>query len=254
MIIRRIEGDLLLIAQYDHSKLAARIMAAWQADGFAQRPTRARVLEATAEHDWGWHTVDASPRIHPETGAPYEFVNAPLDVRQGVWPRTLEHLAPHDPYVAALVAHHAATVYRRYKGTPDWKAFFPSMEGRRDDLLAMQELSFDTFLEDYAIVGMGDLWSLVFCNGWPEPHSMGTFRVVLHPHAHAREDGGERVPGGWLEITPDPFAGAVVPMDVPARRVPARRYASDAGLREAVRGASLIHLTGIAAGTPPVAG
>src|SRR5262249_51963104 len=247
MIIRRFDADLLLIAQVDHAALAGRIMAAWRVDGFPGRPTRARVLEATSRHDLGWQIVDAAPSVDPETGTPYEFVNAPLDVRQGVWVRALEQLAPQDSYVAALVAQHALAVYRRFASTPGWEAFFPGIERRRDDLLAAHGMSLDTLLTDYVFVGMGDLWSLVFCSGWQEPYVRDGYRAMLHDSTIPREraDAGV-VHGGRLEITPDPFEGAALPLDVPAWRVPARRYTSDADLRETVARAPIVHLTGVA--------
>lgn len=263
MIVRRIGSDLLLIAQLEHSKLAGRIMTAWRADGFLDRPTRARVLEATSVHDQGWRQVDAAPIVDPETGTPYDVVNAPLEIRQGAFPRAVEELARQDPYIAALVAQHAVTVYRRYDTTPEWTEFFPRLERRRDELLAeTQPLDFETFMRDYAIVRIGDRWSLVFCNGWLEPNEMLGYTAQLHGsvpaagHGNGDSDGNGSdsgtVNGGWLQITPDPFAGAIVPIDVPAWRIPARRYASDADLRDAVAQAPVIRLAGVIAGSAPV--
>jgi Protein of unknown function (DUF3891) len=250
MIIRRVDADLLLIAQDDHAALAGQIMAAWRAGGLPEHERRDRVLEATGRHDLGWRSVDAAPSIHPESGTPYEFLNAPLEVRQGVWSRALTELAPQDPYVAALVAHHATAVYRRFASTSGWEAFFPELTRRRDDLLATAGLSVDILLEDYTFVGMGDLWSLVFCNGWQEPHEREGYRAVLHdttPRQHA--DAGV-VHGGWLEITPDPFDGEAVPLAVPAWRVPSRRYSSDGDLRDTVARAPTVQLMGVAACAP----
>jgi hypothetical protein len=236
MIVRPFGSDLLLIAQTDHAALAARIMTAWRADGFPDRAARERVLEATRQHDVGWETVDAVPRVDPETGRPYDVVGAPLDLRQGAWPRALDRLAPRDAYVAALVAQHALTVYRRFALTPEWEEFFPAMERRRDDLLATGGPGLDTFLQDYAIVGMGDRWSLVFCYGWREPNSMAGYRAALHGGAVTREHNGAGiVDGGWLEITPDPFEGAAVPLDVPAWLRPACAEAAQGDAGTALR-------------------
>ena len=81
---------------------------------------------------------------------------------------------------------------------------------------------------------------------------MERYRAVLHDSAIPREPAeADTVHGGWLEVTPDPFGGAVVPLDVPAWRIPARRYASDADLRDTVARAPTVRLTGVAAGTPP---
>lgn len=245
MIIRRMDEELLLITQADHAALAARIAAAWRADGLPGRATRARVLEAAAQHDAGWQAIDAAPIVDPGTGAPLDFVTVPLEVRQDVWSQALATLAPRDPYVAALVAHHAATVYRRFLSTPGWETFFPAMERRRDDLLATQRLDVITFLADYAILGITDLCSLVFCLGTQEPGSREGYEAV----AHVTE--ADIVQGGWVQITPDPFDGGIVRLDVPARRIPARRYASDADLRDTIARAPIVHLTGFAASRAP---
>lgn len=230
MILRRFESDLLLITQVDHAALAGRIASAWRADGFPARPTRAQVLEATREHDIGWLSVDAAPSVSPETGSPYGFIDAPLAIRQGVWPRALDQLAPKDPYVAALVAHHAVTVYRRFLHSPGWEHFFPALERRRDELFAGD---FASFLRDYALVAVGDLCSLVFCVGVQDSQSREGYRATLH------ED-------GWLQITPDPFDGATVPLEVSGRRVPDRRYESDADLRDTVARAPIVKIAGVA--------
>jgi hypothetical protein len=157
-----------------------------------------------------------------------------LSVRQGVWPRAIDRLAVEDYYVAALVAQHALTVYRRYSGDPDWQPFFQQMELRRDDLVAPDALP--TFLQDYTIVGVGDLFSLIFCTGWREPYLMESYQAILH--------------GDCLRIAPDPFEGATVPLDVEARRIPARVYTSDADLRATLTEAPIVRLSGTAAGAP----
>jgi hypothetical protein len=219
MIVRPDGPDhLLLIRQPDHAALAGRIMEAWRADKFLERPTRAMHL----------------PRVNPDTGAPYGFVDAPLSVRQGVWPRAIGKLAAEDPYVAALVAQHALTVYRRFSGDPDWQPFFKDMELRRDDLIAPDTLF--TFLQDYTIVGLGDLFSLIFCAGWREPYLMESYQAILH--------------GDCLRIAPDPFEGATVPLEVEARRIPARAYVSDADLRATLTEAPIVRLSGTATGAP----
>ena len=239
MIVRPDGPDhLLLIRQPDHAELAGRIMTAWRADKFLERPTRERVLRATSQHDFGWITGleggDDAPRVNPETGAPFGFVDAPLSVRQGVWPRAIDRLAAEDHYVAALVAQHALTVYRRFSGDPDWQPFFKTMELRRDDLIAPDSLF--TFLQDYTIVGLGDLFSLIFCAGWREPYLMESYQAILH--------------GDCLRIAPDPFEGATVSLEVEARRIPARAYVSDADLRTTLTEAPVVRLSGTAAGAP----
>jgi Protein of unknown function (DUF3891) len=236
MILRRDGTDWLYINQLDHSRLAGRLMAAWQADGFPTRSTRAKVLQATSDHDLGWQIPDAVPRISAE-GQPYDFVSAPLEIKQPPFGRAVETLAAEDPYVAALVAQHAITVYRRFAQDPAWRSFFAPLEQRRDDLVAQAApAGFESFLLDYAIVGLGDLFSLVFCNGWQDPYLMESYQAILRDNR--------------LTISPDPFAGATVPLEIVARRIPVRTYASDQDLRDTLAQATPERLTGVAAGAP----
>src|SRR5918995_5056852 len=90
MIIRPHGSTRLLITQPDHAALAGRIMESWTADDFAASPRRAEILGAIAKHDDGWHDVDAAPLVDPATGNFLDFIHAPDDVRQAVWPRGVD--------------------------------------------------------------------------------------------------------------------------------------------------------------------
>jgi hypothetical protein len=240
MIVRHDSADLVCITQPDHAALAGRLIEAWCADGFPTRPTRARVVRATSLHDTGWEDIDAAPQVDLDTGAPFDFLSAPVDLRQSLWPRAVTTLAQDDPYIAALVAQHALTVYRRHQHDPVWRSFFPRLERLRDDLYdeARQRATapLTSFLQDYSLVGIGDLCSLVFCNGWTEPHLIEGYQAILR--------------GSVLTIAPDPFGGLAVPFDVRARRLPARRYRSDTELQDAWAAATPVTLTGLAVGEP----
>ena len=195
MIVRHADGRLLCITQPDHAVLAGCLADAWAADGVPARPTRDRLLQAVRRHDVGWTGEDETPRFDPDSHGPHEFVTAPLDVRQAIFFRGVEALAPDDAYVAALVAQHGLTVYRRYQHDAAWAAYFPALEARRDDLcaplLGPGGPSPLAFLQDYTVLGLCDLFSLVFCNGWREPHRMEGYEAVLE--------------GDRLVVTPDPF-------------------------------------------------
>jgi hypothetical protein len=241
MIVRHAEGRLLCLSQPDHARLAGRLAEAWVADGFAARPTRDQVLEAVRQHDIGWTTEDRTLRFDAATHGPHGFVSAPAEVRQGAYLHGVEDLTAGDAYVAALVAQHGLTVYRRFQHNPAWAAFFPALERRRDDLcgqvLAESGGAPFTFLQDYTVLGLCDLFSLVFCNGWREPHLMEGYEAVLE--------------GDRLVISPDPFGGRVVDLDVPARALPLRPYWSQDDLDHAWAEAEPTRVTGTAIGARP---
>lgn len=249
MIVRADTRHLILVTQPDHARLAADLMRAWQNDGLPDRPTREAALFATAHHDDGWMVHDDAPGVDPLTARPFDFVGAPVAMRHDVWRRAVPLLAKRSTYAAALVAQHALTIYRRYASDVAWRAFFADMERARDEWYGAPPLADEAcgsidpapparlaFLQDYAVVALGDLLSLTFCNGWTRPQDREGYEVVLE--------------GDHLEVHPDPFGGHEVELAVRARRVPNRRYASDDDLRTAVAAAPDEWLTGRAGGRP----
>lgn len=240
MIVRLDGDDWLLIRQADHAAMAADVLTHWCADDLPARPTREILLRATREHDCGWAEEDDAPTLNPATGDPWDFIQLPLARRQAVWGRALL-LLDDTPHVAALVAHHALTAYARFEGDPAWRDFFRTLSGERDRRVAelsahTTDVTFDSFLRDYALLRMADLVSLALCHGWPDRFEFDHYRCVPD--------------GATLTITPDPFGGVRVPWRVPARRIRRRRYASDEDLRSAVAAAPVLWLAGSIEGRP----
>jgi hypothetical protein len=228
------ESTLLLITQPDHAALAGRVMREWTRDGWPPSPRREDILRAIAEHDNGWHEVDRFPVVSEADGRILDFVHAPDEIRQGVWPRGVERLAD-TPYTAALVAQHAVHVYARYRDRADWSRFFSGMESLRGSHLARAAgASLDDLLRDYTPVRIGDLISLVFCNLWREPQQEGGYAIALD---------GDRV-----VVTPDPFGGRRVPFEIEARELPDQAFTSGAEARDAFDAAPRRLITGVALG------
>jgi hypothetical protein len=227
-VIVRPAGDRLhLITQPDHAHLARTIME--RCMPLAGRPRRSVILQAIGEHDNGWAEEDAAPVADPETGAPMDFVNAPLAVRHRVWPRAVSRLAA-DPWAAALVAQHAITVYDRYRSDRAWDHFFAEMEVLRDAMLRRSGVPSEQLAADYVFVRLGDLISLTFCTGWSDEQRFGDWRV--RPSAEG------------VAVIPDAFAGAAIPMEIAAREIRKVPFESDAALRAAVDAAPVTMLRG----------
>lgn len=233
MIVRPAGDRIHLVTQPDHARLAHAIMA--HCVPLAARSRRDAILHAIAEHDNGWAEPDAAPTVNADTGTIADFVNAPVAVRHAVWPRGVERLAD-DPWAAALVAHHAISVYDRYRPDPGWHAFFAGLEAARDAWLRASGRSLDDLAGDYAFVRLGDLVSLAFCTGWTDEHRVGEWTV--------------RLGGPTVTVTPDPFGGVTIPFSIDARELPDRRFTSDEDLRVAIRDARTITLRGEVAGGP----
>lgn len=238
MIVRDEESSFVLIAQHDHARLARDIVAAIRTEPALDTASRETILFATREHDNGWIEVDAEPTIDSATGRPCDFISGPARVKHDLWPRGIRRAAQIDPRAGALIAQHAMTVYAYRAGEPEWQAFFGPITAMRDGLLdqvgASDGAAREAFDREYRLVRLGDSFSLQFCNGWTSPQETFDYRAELR--------------GSSLVIAPDPFAGASVPLRILARRIPARRYASDADLRKAIADAVPEVLEGEATG------
>lgn len=185
-------------------------------------PRRTSLLRAIHDHDNGWTEPDAAPLIDSATGAPLDFVHAPLEVRQGVWPRGIAHLAD-DPWAAALVAQHAAAVYDRFRGDAAWTPFFAEMEALRDRWLSASGGALPDLLADYRYLRLGDLLSLAFCNGWTEPQHFDAWTI--------------RLTESRVEVWPDVADGKPVSFDVRARIIRQQAFQTNEAFREALAAA-----------------
>lgn len=227
MIVRRVGNRLQLITQPDHAHLAARIME--HCAPLEARPRRDAILHAIAEHDNGWAEEDASPSVDPAVGTVVDFVSAPLTVRHAVWSRGVARLAQ-DPWVAALVAQHALTVYDRYRDQLEWNPFFVQMEAMRDAMLRRGGMPLGGLISDYAFVRLADLMSLTFCTGWTDEQRFNNWTV--------------RPFGTGVRVSPDAFGGKLISMEITAKEIPDQPLRSDAELRSALSGAKIVKLQG----------
>ena len=232
MIVRSAGNGIHLITQPDHARLAGRIME--RCTPLLEHPRRESILRAVRDHDNGWAEGDAMPSVHPGTGEIVDFITAPVDVRQGVWPRSVAALAD-DPLAAALVAQHALVAYDRMRPDPAWAAFFIGLAALRDAWLARTTITQEELEADYVFVRLGDVISLAFCTGNAALPVPGGWRV---------ESDGDRV-----VVSPDGFDGPV-PLAVEAKPLASRRFESDAALRSALAASPVELLRGELAPRP----
>jgi hypothetical protein len=232
VIVRRTPDQLLLITQPDHAALAGAIVSAWRADGLPASPRRDVVLFATTHHDDGWLELDVAPLVGAD-GQLLDFINSPDDVRLAVWPRAVKKFAG-NPYVAALVAQHALSIYEPYRGHAVRAAFFAEMQMLRDESLARAAPRTAADLAaDYFFVGLGDTLSLTFCNGWTESRRVGGYEI--------------RLVGNRLTVDPDPFEGRDLAFRISARQLPHRRFTADEAA-SAYQSAPLVTLDAVLSG------
>lgn len=216
MIVRPAErGAVLLITQPAHADLAREVMESCVP--LADHPRRATILRAVGAHDNGWQEEDAAPEFDPATGGVVDFINIPVAVRHRVWPRSVMALED-DPWAAALVAHHAITVYDRYRPDPEWMPFFAEMEGLRARMLQASDVPRDYLAADYVYLRLADLISLCFCTASLPEARIGEWTVQWADPA--------------VVVSPDPFGGREIPLEIRAKKIQPGSIQSTADLRE----------------------
>jgi hypothetical protein len=239
MIVRDEADSFLLITQPDHARLAERIGAAMRSEPALDAADRDAVLLGIREHDNGWAEVDAEPEVEPATGRPRDFMSGSPRVKYDLWLRGIARAAQMNPHAGALVAEHALTVYAYRRGDADWQTFFDAVTPMRDDLLKQIGMltgeAREVFQRQYRCVQLADAFSLQFCGGWSDVSSL-EYQAIMR--------------GNDLLISPDPFDGATVPLQVLGRRIAARRYHDDGELRHAIAAVTPEVITGSARGVP----
>ena len=234
MIIRSSPAHLFLIQQTDHAALAARIIAAWRDGGFPAAPRRDVILLAIRRHDDGWIDRDRSPIVDAATGELLDYVHAPDEVRRAIWPDGVQRLGG-EPYAAALVAQHALHLFDKYRDEPDWQPFFAAMTDARDSRIArLAPLTAADVQADYFFLRMADLLSLQFCDDWRDAQRHGAYT--------------SRWDGRRLVVSPDPFGGCELRLEVSARQLPNRRYEDAADAARAWSTAPSVMLGGVLSG------
>ena len=228
MIVRPAGDVLQLITQPDHAALARRIMDRWQPPPLPPPARRASVFHAIAAHDDGWMELD-DPLVLDTAGRIADFMTAPAADRRAVWPRAVAKLAA-DPWAAALVAQHAIHIYAHMREDPDWVPFFEQMEQLRTVWVQVAGEDAETLLDDYRLVRLGDLVSLVFCNRWTNQRDAYGFSIWWD--------------GSRVAVTPDPFARSAVAIDVPARELPNRTFRDAHDAASAWRDAARVVVSG----------
>ena len=208
-------------------------MAQWITGGLPEHPRRESILYAVEAHDNGWLDVDRAP-VRTADGHVADFMTLPIEDRRAVWPRGVNRLAD-DPVAAALVAEHSMFIFDRFRADTDWAPFFAAQAVLRAKYAAAAGVSLDELQRDYAFLRIADLISLTFCNRWTEPEGSFGHRIA--------GDGGDVV-----LVTPDPFSGESVSLEIEARVMPHRVYRDDEDLAAAWHSAPTTTLTGLARG------
>jgi hypothetical protein len=239
MIVRKQpNGELLLIGQTDHSQLVGQLAAHWGNKEFATPQPYDSVIRAATFHDYGWLRYETSPLIHPETGEPYQFLEAPMDAeRLEAYQWSLDWLAGIDRYSGLIINMHRTGLWKgRYqtikhpggynirKMSPGVQEFIDRNEARQAE--ERRALDRDNVWTNYRLMQVWDLLGLYFCCQDPYDDHIDP---VPQSYAGAKDEGVRLTlsPGGAGRVAVDPYPFDVRPCRVQLmfKRLPKTTFA-----------------------------
>lgn len=119
MIVRRLDGQWIVIEQVEHARQAGRLAEAF---AVSPAPLDAGLLTAARLHDVGWRVPDAAAGVSPETGGPINFTEVRDDRHADFYEAGIAEVAAEDPYAGYLVSLHATGIYA---GRFGWEGLRP---------------------------------------------------------------------------------------------------------------------------------
>ncbi|HTT28045.1 MAG TPA: DUF3891 family protein [Solirubrobacteraceae bacterium] len=272
MLVTRRRGELWLITHPEHGRVAGELCAHWGNDRFQTPAQHAPLLLAATHHDDGWYELDGRPSFNAEEARPAHFLELPLEVTVGPYGRGVDSVYARDRHAGALVSMHWAGLYHTrfglHGGTPVGHPLAVEVVAEQDHRRAAalreawggrglrSEFEHQTWYA-YELLQALDLMSLAL--GLVDPAEPATDHPVPVPSTLARIDqpqGARSIPavpvapgGPYVELTlripspgvvsldPYPFSQPSFELELSARRVEDRRYATAEDMARAYRDA-----------------
>lgn len=129
MIVRRQEDSFVLVRQHDHGLISGEFARKLSLEIIPEKPT----LFAVRNHDIGWQDLDKEIRFNPSTGAPYSFIDYPLEPKLLAYKQGLDQIEAQEPYAAYLCSMHYSSFVRNSSESAAVE-FRESEESRRTKL------------------------------------------------------------------------------------------------------------------------
>lgn len=178
---KRAEPPCAIVFQADHSKLAGDLAAALLGASFGE--LSAEVIQATAQHDFGWNASDEAQMRSLSEAKPRPFPCLTAKETLPSWHAGIAHARTVSPLVEVLVSRHYCVLGA---GDPGRAEFVQSENARR----ARMEKDLPYRREDLdrwtAALGFCDLLSLYLC--------CGAQAQVEFPLAHPAAPDAKRAP------------------------------------------------------------
>jgi hypothetical protein len=90
----------LLISQVEHAHVSGELVRNWREEFSSD------VIDAIAHHDDGWSAWEAEPKLNPEIGAPFSFLEMPVPAALVIWDHSIAAVGKFGPLAGYIVAGH----------------------------------------------------------------------------------------------------------------------------------------------------
>jgi len=111
MLVTRRAGGLFLITHPEHGRIAGELGRRWGNERFESPVHHAALVTAATHHDDGWYELDGRPSFNAEQSRPAHFLELPLEVTVPPYGRGVDSVYARDRHAGALVSMHWAGLY-----------------------------------------------------------------------------------------------------------------------------------------------
>lgn len=231
MIIRKqTDGQLILIAQTDHSRLVGQLAAHWGNKNFAAPDPYSSMIRAATFHDYGWLRYETGPLLNPANGEPYSFLQLPLGTSQlNAYQWSLDWMAGIDRYAGLIVSMHRTGLwknrydlmnhpmgYNLHEVSDEVRAFIDRNERWQEQ--ERKSFNPDQLRTNYRLMQIWDLLGLYFCDQDPYEDYIDPV-----PTDYSGEGGTQlriRPSGRQIVFEPYPFDGKPCHVQLAFKRLP----------------------------------
>jgi|SRR5581483_80017 len=181
-----------IVFQFDHARLAGDLARAFTPEAFGEMPDE--VIQAIAEHDFGWQEFDAMQLRRRDETEPRPFLRLNVEETQPAWDACIRHAQGWSPLFDVLVSRHFTLLAA---ANPDGREEFIRSETARRRTVE-RELPYSPEELDCwtGAIGFCDLLSLYLCCGATEPVEF----ALAHP-ADPRSSDARKVQLLWERNT-----------------------------------------------------
>jgi hypothetical protein len=176
-----------IILQADHARLAGDLARALRTEPFGAFPDE--VIEAAAQHDFGWQDCDLSQLRQIGKIPPEPFPRLSLEQTLAAWNACIDHARSLPPLTDVLISRHFSTLAGN---DPGRESFVQAERSRRSRIEGSLPYSAEDLERWTGVVGFCDLLSLYLCCGARRPVEF----PLAHPASEASKH-ATRVKLSW---------------------------------------------------------